>query len=315
MNLLLKLNTPYVRQSVFQLICLVGAVSFLGLFGNLYWFLDIVNHFRLQLILACFVLVLASSILQDKRSIALICVVAILNIGLLAESLYAFPYSKNRYEYGKLSKIHTIMFANVLTSNANKQRLADLINPYKPEIIVLTEVDDAWARSLDKLNADYPYRYLNPRSDNFGVAVLSKKPFEAHVYNGGEIGLPIILAKFESYSVLALHPLPPIGEEYAKENKAYLEKAATIIANEDKLIVAGDLNATLWSYGMHPLRGLGLQRSNRSGLAWTWPRGFFPLAVQIDHILSRNIKTGHFTVLEGIGSDHYPLFSIFYEEK
>jgi endonuclease/exonuclease/phosphatase (EEP) superfamily protein YafD len=66
------------------------------------------------------------------------------------------------------------------------------------------------------------------------------------------------------------------------------------------------MNTTLWSDNAKYFKAAGL-KSLSAGFAWTWPYGFFPLAIQIDHIFVRDIAVKSFTALPSINSDHYPV--------
>jgi vancomycin resistance protein VanJ len=73
------------------------------------------------------------------------------------------------------------------------------------------------------------------------------------------------------------------------------------------VIIAGDLNATLWSPSLTPLMRSRWQWPEGSGITYTWPTFAPPFAIQIDHILTKGAKAGRYKVLPSIGSDHLPV--------
>lgn len=204
----------------------------------------------------------------------------------------------------------TILAANVLTSNRHYDALLATIAARQPDIVVLTEVDAAWCEAMAVLEAEYPHAITIPRPDNFGMAIYAKQIFVGHNYPAGRHDLPMLAAEFDGFVLLAAHPLPPMSADNAHDLRDYLADAATHIrASAKPLVLAGDLNATLWSDTMRPLRGLGLQRTNETPFAWTWPSIAPPLAIQIDHIFVRGMWVSAFSVLPGIGSDHFPIMA------
>ena len=231
----------------------------------------------------------------------------------MVERFYAFPAAQNPNQVSYLedqTRNISVIFSNVLTSNTNHQLLLDTILKHRPDVFVTTEVDEKWKTALEVNKSLYPFSIAIPRTDNFGMAIFSKIPFNSEGYDVGDYELPLIVLDFEDFALIAAHPIPPLSQKNSEELHAYIRKIAEVARNIKKpLVLIGDLNATLWSDAVNDLRGLGLRRTNQFGFAWTWPSGFFPLAVQIDHIFVRNVVMVDFEVLPYIGSDHFPIKS------
>ncbi len=120
--------------------------------------------------------------------------------------------------------------------------------------------------------------------------------------------LPLLMLDFKSFIVMAAHPMPPMSARDTQELHVYMLQIADVVRSVNKpLILVGDFNATLWSETLNELRGLHLVRANQAGWAWTWPSGFWPFAVQIDHIFVRDAVPLDFKTLPNIGSDHFPV--------
>jgi endonuclease/exonuclease/phosphatase (EEP) superfamily protein YafD len=88
--------------------------------------------------------------------------------------------------------------------------------------------------------------------------------------------------------VLGLHPPSPVSRSRAEARDGLLENAGRWIADRsERSIVVGDLNATPWSAAYRELRWRGRLHDTLvgSGLQPTWPAGWGPLMVPIDHAL------------------------------
>lgn len=283
---------------------IVAICSFIGFLSPLYWAFDLFNHFRVHAVLAS-VFLLILSLFYCRKMIAFITAMLVFNVHLVSYGIY----QSDPVPPLEQSKTVRVVSANVLTNNKNYQAFISLIDQEDPDIVVVTEINDSWVEGLSPLITKYKFRYLHPQSDNFGLGIYSKSSFDARIVETGDVyDADMLVADFGEFDVIVAHPLPPISASYARDNRIYLEKLAEMVRVGDKpVIVAGDLNSTLWSQTMKPLFDAGLKSTNRAGLAYTWPAGAFPLALQIDHILTKNIPSGDFKVLTDIGSDHYPV--------
>lgn len=114
-------------------------------------------------------------------------------------------------------------------------------------------------------------------------------------------------------AILGTHPLPPISAEYSRLRDEQLERVARFARTvASPLLLLGDLNTSPWSDRFRSfLRESGLHDSALGrGLQATWPAGWWPFSIPIDHglysaglaVLSRRV--GSF-----VGSDHYPILA------
>lgn len=288
------------------IIGLIGFFSLLGFFEHFVPLLDLFNHFRLQAIVGSAFCILISLYLKDKQAVVFACAVLILNVSVISYKLYltsGIPaLSKNNVSN------FSVISSNVLTSNKDYKAVIDMVNAQSADLVVFSEVDNKWATELAALKKHYPYKLLFPRPDNFGLAAFSKMPFKGDVQQVGEAGLPILVLHYDDKVVIVAHPLPPASSINMKENRVYLSKVAEIASeSHGPAIVAGDLNATLWSATLEPLIEAGFDRINPLGMAYTWPKGNWAYILQIDHFFGKNIKAADFEVLPAVGSDHYPI--------
>lgn len=295
-------------NSFTSLLACVAACSVAGLFSGLHWFFDLFNHFRPQAIVAGVILLLPMLILKNRRFALFAVAVILLNAALIAGRIYAFSKNSTTDAASYAAKSISVISANVETSNTNYAGVTNLIKERQPDIFVALEVDDMWVGHLKEIEAAYPYTLKHPRQDNFGMAVYSKIPFKGTVLEIGDYELPLFLMNFKNFALMTTHPIPPASRKNAEETRRYIsEVALTASKTRLPLIVAGDMNATLWSDNIRPFIAAGLTPANPTGIAWTWPSNFLPFAIEIDHIFVRNALVRAFKVLGNTGSDHYPV--------
>lgn len=210
----------------------------------------------------------------------------------------------------------TVFFANVERRNPQSHSLLERIRAADPDVIALAETDSVWLAALGDLRLDYPHQVARPRSDNFGIALLSRWPLEmGEVVEGGELRLPSIVARVDvrgsPWRVIVTHPIPPATpRSFSGRNSQLAWVADRLGATPMRTIVVGDLNGTRWSPYVRDLTSAaGLQPLGR-GLRslYTWPVGAPLLALQLDQCLvSHDVQGVEYRVLESIGSDHYPI--------
>ncbi|MEM7811817.1 MAG: endonuclease/exonuclease/phosphatase family protein [Planctomycetota bacterium] len=212
-----------------------------------------------------------------------------------------------------------LLSTNVLTSNRDGGAFLDLVRRSQPDVIVALEVDRRWAATLEGLAAEYPFRRVVPRDDNFGIALLSRYEL-ADLTTVMHDGVPVIRATVETatpFTLFARHPLPPVGAENWRSRNRHLEDLAVETAAADcPVVVAGDLNLPPWSPFFRDLLREGRLCDSRRSLSvfdadGTWPAPlwpFWPLRTPIDHVLhTRDVATVSRRLGADIGSDHLPV--------
>lgn len=207
-----------------------------------------------------------------------------------------------------------VLVANVLTSNHQRERLLALIAREQPDVVALVEVDDAWLAALAPLSATYPYRLDEPRDDNFGVALFSRRPLhEAVIIHPGAFDLPVIDVRLGGECPIRLvlaHPPPPVSGEYAAVRNAMLSELATILASDPRTVLVGDLNCTPWAAPFRQLLRNGRLRDSRDGIGAqaSWPTPLGMLGIPIDHVLvGAAVTVSERRLGDAIGSDHRPV--------
>ena len=284
----------------------------LGFLGAWNWFLDLFAHFRVQYFWG--LLVIGVLILfERKRAWAFtFLIMSAVNLVLILPFYLGKPKPHN-YDTAPLR----VMLINVHIHNDSHQKVLDCIRAYNPDFIVLEEIGGEWFRAITTaLSNDYPHVAKELRDDPFGIGLWSKHPFAStNIFYSSDFALPSILAGLDtphgSCSILATHPLPPIGSIYSENRNAQLAELAQRVRGSPPLLLIGDLNATPWCAAFKRfLRDSGLKNSAQGrGAHPTWPAPFPPfLRIPIDHVLhTPDVEIISRQTGPRVGSDHRPV--------
>jgi endonuclease/exonuclease/phosphatase (EEP) superfamily protein YafD len=285
-------------------------VSGLSFAGDLNWVFDNLTAFVVQYaaLAACFALIF--SLLKAPRRALFALVLAV------AQGARLWEPSAEAVELREPTL--KIVSANVHTSNREYERFLSFVRSESPDVVAVIEIDDGWAAALKALAKDYPHSVIEPRSDNFGIALLSRVPWrDANVVDLGDASVPSIVAHLDvdrdPVTIVATHPFPPIRSAVAAERNRQLAAVAEFTANQPgQVIVMGDLNISPWSpYLNELLRDGGLSDSRRGfDLQPSWPTFCPPLMTPIDHVLTTSgLAATDRRAGPPIGSDHMPVIA------
>lgn len=286
---------------------LIGGVTWVlcTRLARFHWVFDLVTHLQFHVLLATLLFFTHCLIRRRKRVAALAsALILLLAIGTLTEFL---PRSNDGTSYTSEIKVLT---CNLLSSNSDYQGVKELIASVDPDFVVLLELNQAWQSELAELKQRFPHFTELPSEDNFGIAAFSKLPARFETRFLTDFKVPLIEAALGDglgVTVLAAHPLPPIGKVYSRSRNAYLLELAELARTKSKCLVAGDLNVTPYSpYFTDLLAAAELNDSRKGfGMQPTWPSEFQWFGIPIDHILvSRGLTVLDRQVLEIPGSDH-----------
>lgn len=294
-------------KDFYFIIGLIAICSVIGLLEPFFAIFDLFNHFRLQAIIGTLMCVFIFLYLKDKKGIIACLIVLFFNVGIMGARLQEMK-GIGPTKHGSEASMSVIAF-NVLTSNTRYADVISMIEKEDADAVLFFEVDQSWAEQLSPLEEIYAHSIKHPRPDNFGIIAFSKKPFTGNVEYFNGKGVPALLMVFDDIVIIGAHPVPPVVKSSMEKNRAYLTKVANLIdqTSEKPVLLAGDLNATLWSAAITPLIDAGFMRVNSYGLAYTWPQNNPALALQIDHFFGRNIVAADFRTLPSAGSDHSPI--------
>lgn len=301
------------RARFFALLCLFQIP--IGFLFTDYWFIDATTHFVPQQILL-FLTCMTIWLLPAKKKIAIPLLTSVLALvflspllpGLAAE-FRILPIARNQK-----ADLQLITF-NVLTSNSRKSDVRDwlLASLWKdePNLVVLLETDEKWVEELAQLERVLPYKYLNPRSDNFGIAVFSSVPIDGAEFSTLEetCEVPEFTGRVKigdkSLEVIGVHTLPPGPGNIAIRNSCLKAIEELALAHGSPTVVTGDLNcaplASCFPRKLHDAFPLLFRKHTWSVLGGV-------VSTALDHLLhTKGVFVMEATVGPDLGSDHRPI--------
>ena len=311
LNNILAIKIPF----KYVLNIILGVTAFLTLapyLAKLWWALELTCHFRVQYFIVLLIIFSINLFGKKRKITALAGSFALINLVLILP-IY---WPAQKVNFSPTTESIKIIYANVFTSNTRTDRFNKMIGREKPDIIVLSEINDRWVEQLSYLESEFIFSRKFPRADNFGLGLYSKIPLnEFNKLYLSPARIPALRATFhlnnQPITLLGIHPLPPVNKPYFDDRNEQLKQAAEeIIRITNPVILIGDFNTTGWSpYFRELIQRTGLKDSrNGFGLQPTWPTFIQPLLIQVDHclvspeIIIEDRRTG-----PDIGSDHYPI--------
>ncbi len=304
-----------IGRAIARLLCVIGAAFALltvaGFGSSLWWPLELMCHFRMQYLLALSLVSLGLLLIERTGAGAVFALFCGINVAVVAP-LYV-PRSAPTVKGPHLRA----MVMNVLTSNYSVDEARAVIARHNPDFLLLMETDAWWLSNLKGLRGQYPYSLERPRSDNFGIAFLSKVPFtHARVAHLGEQRIvPFVVVRLEferrPFTILGTHTLPPVGPRgRALRNRQLASVGEYVRQVSTPVLLLGDLNVTRWSHAFTELLDTGELEDSACGFGYqpTWPTHNAFARIPIDHCLySHGIEIVGRRVGRDFGSDHYPL--------
>lgn len=295
----------------------VLVLTLLGYLGELAWWMDVLNEGRMQLFGLALICAAALLVARAWGWFAVATSAVIVNGWLVVPWFLGSP-PEVAEDAGRDLRL---MVLNVRESNEGFEPVLVLLRRDKPDVVVLNEVDPAWLREIRGLEAGYEI-YDTPAQGKFGVLLLSRIPIEStEVERFTGRWSPSIVARLEVdgrlATLIATHPPAPMDSKTWENRNEHLKDLERYVGEVDgPVLVAGDLNTTMWSphldnvfdntrlvdtregYGVLPT-----YPASRWGLDFPWV-----LQVPLDHVLASEewsvlgCKTG-----PNVGSDHLPL--------
>ncbi|OIO68029.1 MAG: endonuclease/exonuclease/phosphatase [Zetaproteobacteria bacterium CG_4_9_14_3_um_filter_49_83] len=295
---------------------LIAVASFitsgLSLLPHDLWIFELFSHFHVQyLFMALFSAIFFLFFKQYNWSVSML-------LPIILNTVFILPwYIGGANQHDNIVGKIRVLESNVQRGNQACNKLLALIKQEKPDVVVLLEIDQQWAKALKTLDTAYPYQYVFPQSDNFGIALFSRWPLE-NIQNL-ELGrMPIASIKADmrlndrTITILATHPVPPINNEFHQERNKQLQ-AIILLAQHQRqkpLLVVGDLNTSMWSDDYQRLmQDSGLHNAREGfGIVPTWPATLPMLMIPLDHLLlSPQLSALSIHSAGNIASDHLPL--------
>lgn len=188
----------------------------------------------------------------------------------------------------------TLMSLNTWGGRAGIADLVAEVDSAKPDVIVLVEVTDECLGFIQRttIARTYPYRIgqAGNRFDASGLMILSRFPLQALPT---DLPTALQIAKVDirgrEVVVAAVHPPNPFVNhpEWLSTSEAIRKRLRPLLGQ--RLVVAGDFNATADHLTLRRILGIGLRDAAvTSGSGWqpTWPANkAVPPVIAIDHVL------------------------------
>ena len=301
----------WVGGILFLLALPVIATTVLGFLGRYSWSFELFSHFRVQYLGYLLLWSVLLFLVGAKRLSGIVGLFVVANLAVVLPQFALSPVARAG-NHGSTR----VLLSNVNKWNRGHGRVLELIDQTDPDIIVLEELDEAWMKALTPLAETYPHSVSVLRPNPYGIGLWSREPLTSGetLYFVDE-RVPSVAARIDlggkELLVVGVHPPAPRRRYLAERRNRELAELARLVRSHDgHVIVAGDLNNTLWSHSFSRfLQSSGLSDSSRGhGFQWSWPVGFWPLAIPIDHCLvSENVDVVGRFIGPDVGSDHYPL--------
>ncbi len=271
---------------------------------------DLPSHFVLQYAVGAVILLLATLVFRTPLYVPACLVVSLL---LNLWQLSPFYIAQSIAGTGTQLKI---MQVNTLFLNQKTSLLEDLIVAEKPDLVLASEVNEAFGTMLEGLKGDYPHQFILPKNDSaYGLAILSKIPLsDKEVKHFDRPEIPALTTRINhdgrDIDIVSIHPATPV-KGIGSRNNEFAQIAKWFEDNKpENAILAGDFNATPFCHTLKELQSEANLLSARNGKGYhgSWPVWLPPIArIPIDHILLRgNIVAMEYRILPDIGSDHLP---------
>ncbi|MCA9835388.1 MAG: endonuclease/exonuclease/phosphatase family protein [Trueperaceae bacterium] len=283
-------------------------ISLIARLGNIHWSADLLALFPdVYFYLALLLLIIG--FVQKNKLALLFCLMCLILNGSLLYSYLPFQKLEPTAEPELRFYMHNLYYLNSDLETALSE-----INKYDPDIVFLMEYSEAIQAQIESAFTAYPYRLIEPSRYTMGLALFSRIPLATErVRRFPETRIPIFDISFqlggETFSFVGAHPWPPLlgWGQLHRDQIASIARVASEAPHP--LLVAGDFNASQWSYALRHLmqearvqdaaKGFGLRKSWRYNLLFKLP---------LDHVM---VSEG-LTVLkvqhgQHGGSDHAPL--------
>jgi endonuclease/exonuclease/phosphatase (EEP) superfamily protein YafD len=298
-------------QLVLFLVAAATGVATVVAWLSRWWLVgELASHFRVQYFWAGLITTLALAALRCWWLAGLAALPVLVNLALIVP-LY-LPGVKADVESPALR----IAEINVYYGNPRHDDVLRFIADTKPDVVLLLEVTDAWRDLFEALQDDYPFQKLALHAGNFGIALVSRLPFDSvAVEELGEAKLPTIIAELtwdsKPVTIVGTHPLPPArARNWRMRNDQFAALARRCQSIVGATILIGDLNSTDWSAHFDTLLDGTSLRDSRCGFGVqpSWPQWSVLARISIDHCLvTPELAVRNRFIGPDVGSDHFPL--------
>ena len=311
---------------------LAGLIAFVTIWGWLpldNWWVRGVEFPRIQIMILGIIARVGMLVFGSEWQLGQWLLFIVLSITLAFQLRMVLPYTKlwkkevkNAKDKPEVQECQLkIMVSNVLTPNDETQKLVDLVKDKQPDILITLETDKKWEKSLNQIEADYPYTVKVPLDNLYGMHLYSKLELinpEVKYLMIDDIPSIHTQMRLQGGQIIwlyCLHPMPPSPTEADKSTTRDAELLMVgkhIKENNQTAILAGDLNDVAWSKTTRRFQRISGLLDPRIGRHFinTFHVKYPFLRWALDHIF----HSACFTVVDikrmpSIGSDHFPVMT------
>jgi endonuclease/exonuclease/phosphatase (EEP) superfamily protein YafD len=296
----------------------------LPLIKSAQWWIRIFDFPRTAIAIFCLISILLCIRYLNLRKAYSLAIIFLLTLAFAFQISKIIFYTPLYPRQAKLSRNITpenklsILITNIRMGNNETDKFINMIEKWNPDIILVNEPDEKWARATVALDGIYPYSIKEPLPNTYGMIFYSKFPLsENRVRYLVELDVPSVATKItlntgDEIMFYGLHPRPPKpGTDTYERDTEILLVGKEIKESSIPAIVAGDLNDVAWSHTselfqryaqlIDPREGVGMFNTYNVNI----PFFRYPL----DHIFySKEFGLIRMEKLENIGSDHFPIY-------
>ena len=288
---------------------LVVAATMLSFLAESSWLLDLVANFRVQYV---WIGLLSVGALAANRLWVPLGIVA---LAVLINLIPVVPYWLGSVADPVGDARLEILHLNTRLSNPAKAEIVEFVRSSDADLVFLSEVTPLLGRLLNE--AELPYEAVagTPSSTPIGLVALARPgTATGRLTNLGVSEVPAVLVETrlgeEVIEILGFHTSSPGEEGRSADRDDQLAAAGAFVSDRTvPMVLVGDFNATPWTPALRRLLDTGLVDAQRGrGVAGSWPAGWGPFKIAIDHLLhSPELTTTSYVYGDSVGSDHRSL--------
>ncbi|UZR98875.1 endonuclease/exonuclease/phosphatase family protein [Chondrinema litorale] len=289
-----------------------------------HWWIRVFDFIRLQAFVISLIVLAIGMIYMESSTLKFVTLGALL-ISAISQAIQIYPYTilaKKQVVACKTPdsrNMVSLFVSNVLMYNSKTEGVKQQIAEAEPDMILMLETNEYWAKSMSYLKEKYPYTVECPLENTYGMLFYSKLELsgtELRFIISDEI--PSIFTKVKTpsgkeFDFYGIHPKPPVPQESESslERDTELILVGKEIAKRKKpSVVAGDLNDVAWSYTTRLFQKTGNLRDPRKGRGFfsTYHANYWFFRWPLDHIFhTDSFDLVHMERMNNIGSDHFPI--------
>ena len=220
---------------------LATGMSFLGSHG---FFFELLSHFRVHLAGGTVLLMLVAAAARHWTAAVAAALAAAANV------IPLLPYAASPAADVRSGTPVRVMAANLHGPFVDRDAVELLVERERPDVVVLTEVDPSFAKSLAKMAAWLPHRVDGQAGSIFETFVLSRWPIAVRASERAVPWAPVNAYRIcpnpaeplGCFDLVASHPPPPVQPNAMRLRDRTLQAAAWLARESSARwqILAGD---------------------------------------------------------------------------